>query len=98
MKILGEEAALRVPIGGDDGGVGPYGLAEVPMKQALALLALPLAMTALSGCLTQVSPSEDSGSVGILWREGYEAARDEAREMGRPMLVVMVAGALRDKC
>jgi hypothetical protein len=68
------------------------------MKRALALLALSLTMTALWGCLTQVSPSEDTGSLRIHWREGYEEARDEAQELERPMLVVMVAGALRDKC
>jgi len=98
MRILGEAAALRAPKGGDDGGIRPYRFPELPMKRALALLALPLALTALSGCLDQVSPSENSGSLGILWREGYEGARDEALELGRPMLVVMVAGALRDKC
>ena len=68
------------------------------MKHALALLVLPLAMATLSGCLTQIAPKEDSASLRILWREDYEAARDEALELGRPMLVVMVAGGLRDKC
>ncbi len=68
------------------------------MTRALAFLALPLALAGLSGCLTQISPTENSGSLGILWREGYEAARDEARELRRPMLLVMVAGELKDKC
>jgi hypothetical protein len=65
------------------------------MKHPLALLALPLV---LSGCLTQIAPKEGSGSLGIHWRESYEVARDEAREEGRPLLVVMVAGALRETC
>jgi hypothetical protein len=41
-----------------------------------------------------MSATENSGSLRILWREGYEAARDEAQELGRPMLLVMVAGEL----
>jgi hypothetical protein len=68
------------------------------MMRLLAALTLPLAMATLSGCLTQISSKEDSGALGILWREGYEAGRDEARELGRPMLLVLVAGELKDKC
>jgi len=68
------------------------------MTRTLACLSLPLALAALSGCLTRISATENSGSLGIRWREGYEPARDEAVELGRPLLLVMVAGALKDEC
>jgi hypothetical protein len=68
------------------------------MKRSLAAVFLPLAMATLSGCLTQIAPPDHSASLGIRWREGYEAARDEALELGRPLLLVMVAGELRDRC
>jgi hypothetical protein len=68
------------------------------MTKALTGLALPLAMATLSGCLTHVPAKGDSGSLGIRWRESYESARDEAGDLGRPMLLVMVAGELKDKC
>jgi hypothetical protein len=68
------------------------------MKPTLARLALPLAMAALSGCLSHMPAKENSGSLGILWRESFESARSEAAERGRPLLVVLVAGALKDRC
>jgi hypothetical protein len=68
------------------------------MRNALALLALTLATATLSGCLSQISATEDSGSLRIHWRDAYESARGEAVESGRPMLLVLVAGALRDRC
>jgi hypothetical protein len=68
------------------------------MKQTVARLALPLAMAALSGCLTHVAPKEDSGSLGIRWRDDFEAARRDASSDGRPLLLVLVAGPLKDKC
>jgi hypothetical protein len=60
--------------------------------------ALPLLAFSLSGCLTHMAAKEDSGSQQILWLEGYEAGRRAAAETGRPMLVVLVAGALREEC
>ena len=68
------------------------------MMRMLPRLALPLAAALLSGCLTQIAPKENSGSLGIRWRDDYESARGEALERGRPMLVVMVAGELQDRC
>ena len=68
------------------------------MTKALALLALPLATVTLSGCLSQISATQDSGSLRIQWRDDYESARGEAVELGRPMLLVLVAGELRDRC
>ena len=68
------------------------------MTRTMILLVLPLVAASLSGCLTHVSPSEDSGSFGIQWRPTYDSARHDAAEQGRPMLLVMVAGELKDKC
>jgi len=68
------------------------------MIRTLGALALPLALAALSGCLTHVSATEDSGSLGIRWRPDFETARRDASEEGRPLLAVLVAGELRDKC
>lgn len=66
---------------------------RVPIRLALPLLAL-----SLSGCLTHMAAREDSCSMRIGWQESYEAGRRAAAETGRPMLVVMVAGALQDHC
>jgi hypothetical protein len=41
---------------------------------------------------------EDSGSLGIRWQEDFDVACRTAAASGRPILVVMVAGDLRDKC
>ncbi len=64
----------------------------------LGLVVLPLALAALSGCLTHVAPKEDTGSRGIRWREDFEGARRDAASEGRPLLLVLVAGPLKDKC
>jgi hypothetical protein len=68
------------------------------MTPKLRRLALPLALVALSGCLTHIAPKEDTGSRGIRWREDFDAARRDAASVGRPLLLVMVAGPLKDKC
>ena len=68
------------------------------MKRTVGLLVLPLAMAALSGCLTHVAAREDSPSRGILWRPDFETAAADAASSGRPLLVVMVAGEFRDAC
>jgi hypothetical protein len=61
--------------------------------------ALPVLICAsLSGCLSQMAAREDSGSLGIRWQEDFDAACRAAAACGRPILVVMVAGDLRDKC
>jgi len=61
-------------------------------------LAIPALALALSGCLTHMAAREDSGSLTIPWRESYDAGRRAAAETGRPMLVVLVAGELKDEC
>lgn len=68
------------------------------MNRTLGLLVLPLAMAALSGCLTHVAARPDSPSRGILWRPDYATAAADASSSGRPLLVVMVAGELKDDC
>ena len=68
------------------------------MIRTLGRLALPLAFAALSGCLSQMAAREDSPSLGISWREDFEAASRAAASEGRPLLVVLVAGELKDKC
>ena len=63
-------------------------------------LALPALLAfALSGCgLAHMSAKEDSGSLYIAWLEDYETAKKSAASTGRPILAVMVAGELKDKC
>jgi hypothetical protein len=61
--------------------------------------ALPILMCAgLSGCLSHMAAREDSGSLNIRWQENFDAASRAAAASGRPILLVMVAGELRDKC
>lgn len=63
-------------------------------------LALPALLAfAVSGCgLAHVPAKEDSGSLNIAWLEDYETAKKSAASTGRPILAVMVAGELKDKC
>ena len=63
-------------------------------------LALPAILAfALSGCgLANMAAKEDSGSLNIGWLEDFETARSAAASSGRPILAVMVAGELKDKC
>ena len=68
------------------------------MMRPAARLAIPILALALSGCLTHVPPREDSGSLNIRWLESYAAGCRAAAETGRPLLVVLVAGELKDKC
>jgi hypothetical protein len=60
--------------------------------------AVPLLSLSLTGCLTHVAAREDSGSLRIGWQESYDAGRRAAAETQRPMLVVLVAGALQEHC
>jgi len=62
------------------------------------LLALPLLSATLAGCLSHVAAKEDSASLDIRWREDFEAARKTAASEVRPILAVLVAGELKDKC
>ena len=63
-------------------------------------LTLPAVLAfALSGCgLAQMPAKEDSGSLNIAWLSDYETAKTSAASTGRPILAVMVAGELKDKC
>jgi hypothetical protein len=63
-------------------------------------LAFPAVLAlALSGCgLAHVPARDDSGSLNIGWLEDYESAKKAAASSGRPILAVMVAGELKDKC
>jgi hypothetical protein len=60
--------------------------------------ALPLLTLSLTGCLTHVAAREDSASLRIGWHESYDEGRRAAAETQRPLLVVMVAGALQEHC
>jgi hypothetical protein len=68
------------------------------MIHSAVRLAIPALALALSGCLTHMAAKEDSGSLGIRWLEDYAAGCRAAAETGRPMLLVLVAGELKDKC
>lgn len=64
----------------------------------MSRFALPFLALSLSGCLTHVAAREDSGSLRIGWLQTYEAGRRAAAETGRPMLLVLVAGELKEEC
>lgn len=65
----------------------------------LLLILPPILALALSGCgLAHVPAREDSGSLNIAWLEDYDVAKKAAASSGRPLLAVMVAGELKDKC
>jgi len=66
------------------------------MKARFLLPALLCA--ALSGCLTHMTAKEDTRCLIVRWRETFDAARVAAAAEGKPILVDMVAGALREKC
>ena len=68
------------------------------MIRSAVRLAIPALAFALSGCLTHMAAREDSGSLNIRWLDSYEAGCRAAAESGRPMLLVLVAGALKDDC
>jgi hypothetical protein len=67
------------------------------MSRAI-LLGMMLAPVGLSGCLSQVSPREGSESLKIHWESDFESACRTAQALRRPILVVMAAGGLREKC
>lgn len=63
-------------------------------------LALPALFTlAVAGCgLAHVPVKDDSASFSIGWLQDYEGARRAAASSDRPILAVLVAGDLKDKC
>ena len=70
-------------------------MAWLPLAQ-VAFLALTC--STLSGCLSNMAAHEDSASLKVRWADNFEAARHAACQSHRPVLVVMAAGDLRDKC
>ena len=66
------------------------------MKKSYALAA-GLAL-ALGGCLTHVAPNPDLAHLHIDWLSDYPEAKQVAAETGRPLLLVMVAGDIRERC
>lgn len=56
------------------------------------------ALLLLSGCLSQMPAKGDSGSLALRWAEDFDAARRSAATSGRPILTVLAAGELKDKC
>jgi hypothetical protein len=63
-------------------------------------LALPASfLLAVAGCgLSQVPVKEDSASFTVNWHEDFDGARRAAASSDRPILAVLVAGELKDKC
>lgn len=57
-----------------------------------------LLCAALSGCLTHMTAKEDTRCLMVRWEDDFDAACRTAAANGKPILVVMVAGALREKC
>ena len=52
----------------------------------------------LAGCLAHMPADSDPVHLRIRWRAGFEEAAREAAESGRPLLVCLVAGGIRDSC
>ena len=63
------------------------------MRSGLA--ALPLV---LAGCLAHMPADADPVHLHIRWRSGLEEAVRQAAESGRPLLVCLVAGGIRNSC
>jgi len=63
-------------------------------------LALPaLFALAAAGCgLAHVPVKDDSLSFSVNWHEDFDGARRAAASSDRPILAVLVAGELKDKC
>lgn len=68
------------------------------MRRSIAILFLAWAPLALAGCLTHMPVDRDPQHLHLPWVEGYDAARKVAAEKNRPMLLVMVAGDIREHC
>jgi hypothetical protein len=68
------------------------------MSRSLRFALPAVVCVALTGCLSHIAAREDSGSLNIRWLEDYDEARKAAASSGRPILAVLVAGELKDKC
>jgi hypothetical protein len=63
------------------------------LRPTLAALAL-----ALSGCLSHMPPDGDPAHLHLDWRSDGAEALQAAAETGRPLLLVLVAGDIRERC
>lgn len=64
------------------------------LRATMSLIAgLPMA-----GCLTHIAPDPHSRHLSLPWVEDFETARGIAIEGRRPILLVMVAGDLGERC
>ncbi len=59
---------------------------------------LPALTLSLGGCLSHMPPDSDPVHLQISWIESFETARNVAMESGKPLLVVMVAGDIVERC
>jgi len=56
------------------------------------------AVFSLVGCLSQMAPDQDPVHLKIHWVEDFETAKEMAAEARQPLLVVMIAGDILDRC
>lgn len=59
---------------------------------------LPLAMLSWVGCLSHMAPDREPVHLKIRWVEDFETARGIAAQSGKPILAVMIAGDILDRC
>lgn len=57
-----------------------------------------MAALALSGCLSHMPPDRDPAHLHIDWVPDYEAACSLAAKTVKPLLLVMVAGDIQERC
>ena len=67
------------------------------MRRSLGGLGL-LASLSLAGCLSHMAPDREPVHLKIRWVEDFETARGIAAESGKPILAVMIAGDILDRC
>lgn len=67
------------------------------MNHFLTTLAA-LACLSSAGCLSHLPASRELAHLNIEWVEDFQTARGIAAEEARPILLVMVAGGIRDLC
>ena len=60
-------------------------------------LSLP-ALLALAGCLTHVAPDPNLRHLDIGWARDFATARARAAESDQPILLVLVAGEIHERC
>lgn len=57
-------------------------------------------MTWTAACVTHLPPNQlvEKRYLDVTWADDFDAARARAREVGKPMFVVLVAGQLDGLC